>query len=141
MTDLFENIVNVDKLNKMSLSELEAIHKMFPQEGKITTKDVCDGFFNLLAEKPDESCNTYVFYVKKNIAWWDGKDDIAFVMAWMDRDGDGDWRIYGKIAKQPSNSAMQEYELDWTDVGDTEQEIDCADVAIEMFEKAERMVA
>ena len=38
----------------------------------------------------------------------------ALVAAWMDYDNDGHWQAYGKVAYQPTNSIMQEYDIDWT---------------------------
>lgn len=39
----------------------------------------------------------------------------AIAIAWMDYDGDDNWRLYGKVAYQPSNSIMQcDYDIDWT---------------------------
>ena len=49
----------------------------------------------------------------------------------MDYDNTDDWKVYGKVAFQPDNSMMQEYDIDWDmpydegspDVFDTESEI------------------
>ena len=55
----------------------------------------------------------------------------AFVCAWLDLDGDGEYRLMGKIAYMPTRSAMSDYDYDWMmpetpngDVADTELEID-----------------
>lgn len=55
----------------------------------------------------------------------------AFVCAWLDIDGDGEYRLMGKIAYMPTRSAMSDYDYDWMmpempngDVADTELEID-----------------
>lgn len=55
----------------------------------------------------------------------------AFVCAWLDLDGDGEYRLMGKIAYTPTQSAMSDYDYDWMmpykeneDVYDTELEID-----------------
>ena len=55
----------------------------------------------------------------------------AFVCAWLDLDGDGEYRLMGKIAYMPTRSAMSDYDYDWMmpempngDVVDTELEID-----------------
>lgn len=38
----------------------------------------------------------------------------ALVAAWMDYDNEDNWQAYGKVAYQPTNSIMQEYDIDWT---------------------------
>lgn len=55
----------------------------------------------------------------------------AFVCAWLDLDGDGEYRLMGKIAYMPTRSAMSDYDYDWMmpempngDIVDTELEID-----------------
>jgi len=45
-----------------------------------------------------------------------GVDDdniYAIVIAWMDYDNTDDWTLYAKLAYQPKNSLMQEYDIDW----------------------------
>lgn len=37
----------------------------------------------------------------------------AIVFAWMDWDNTDEWRFCGKVAYQPTNSMMQEYDIDW----------------------------
>ena len=37
----------------------------------------------------------------------------ALVAAWMDWDRDDNWLPYAKIAYQPTNYIMQEYDIDW----------------------------
>ena len=51
----------------------------------------------------------------------------ALVAAWMDYDCDDAWKVYAKLAYQPTDSLMQEYDIDWLmpidengDVDDTE---------------------
>ena len=38
----------------------------------------------------------------------------AIVLAWMDYDNNGDWRLYGKVAYKSIFSLMDEYDIDWT---------------------------
>ena len=61
-----------------------------------------------------------------DLAVKDGKR-WAFVLAWMDWDGTGEWNLYGKVAYQPVNSIMQcDYDFDWLTPCDkiTEEVID-----------------
>ena len=44
----------------------------------------------------------------------DGENDWAVVLAWMDYDNNDAWEVFGKVAYQPKNSMMQEYDMDWT---------------------------
>lgn len=37
----------------------------------------------------------------------------ALVAAWMDWDDEDDWKMYAKLAYQPTNYLMQEYDIDW----------------------------
>jgi len=37
----------------------------------------------------------------------------ALVAAWMDYNNDNDWKLYAKLAYQPTNYIMQEYDIDW----------------------------
>lgn len=37
----------------------------------------------------------------------------AIVIAWMDYNGTNEWELFGKVAYQPTNSLMQEYDIDW----------------------------
>lgn len=77
------------------------------------------------ALKNEDHCGTwyYPLGVYNGNRW-------AIVFAWMDYDDNGDWALYGKMAYQPTNSLMQEYDIDWImpsaengDVYDTEIEI------------------
>lgn len=56
----------------------------------------------------------------------------AIAIAWMDWDNTNDWKLYAKVAYQPTNSIMQcDYDIDWImpyneetgEVDDTETEI------------------
>ena len=54
----------------------------------------------------------------KNSTWWLTLAVVkgvrwGIVGAWMDYDNDGNWQAYVKIASQPTNSMMQEYDIDW----------------------------
>lgn len=37
----------------------------------------------------------------------------ALVAAWNDEENNGDWKVYAKLAYQPTNYLMQEYDIDW----------------------------
>lgn len=84
---------------------------------------------------------TYIlpFYIDNHKNRW------AIVMAYMDYDID-DLRIYGKVAYQPVNSLMQEYDIDWTMPYNEETgEVDDMEVSIDdeldlkwLIEQAER---
>lgn len=71
----------------------------------------------------------------------DNGNDWAIVMAYMDYDGDGNEKLYAKMAYQPSNSIMQcDYDIDWLmpydnetgEVWDTEVAVYSADYAEEI---------
>lgn len=71
----------------------------------------------------------------------DNGNDWAIVMAYMDYDGDGNEKLYAKLAYQPSNSIMQcDYDVDWLmpydeetgEVWDTEQMVYSAEYAEEL---------
>ncbi len=62
----------------------------------------------LKRSKPEEGWTSYVTLYTDSF-----KERWAIVMAWMDYDNNGNWKIYGKIASQPTNSLMQEYDIDW----------------------------
>lgn len=38
----------------------------------------------------------------------------AIVLAWMDYDNNGDWRLYAKLGYKSIFSLMDEYDIDWT---------------------------
>lgn len=55
----------------------------------------------------------------------------AIVIAWMDWDNTGDWKLYGKVAWQTTNSMMQcDYDIDWTYPIDSDGE--CDDTELEL---------
>lgn len=55
----------------------------------------------------------------------------ALVAAWMDYDDDDDWRVYAKLAFQPTNSLMQEYDIDWLMPYDEESgEVDDTELSV-----------
>lgn len=54
----------------------------------------------------------------------------ALVASWMDYDGDGDWKPYAKLACQPNNSAMQEYDIDWMMPTDEDGNVDDTEIQI-----------
>lgn len=79
-----------------------------------------------------------------------GKDMVdnrwAIVLAWQDGYEEPEWRIVGKVACQPSNSLMQEYDFDWTMPCDERGNVDDSEVTIEsvtdlkwLIKTAERM--
>ena len=80
---------------------------------------------------------THMMYLPAN----DPDNDWALVMSWMDYDEDGHPQIYGKIAYQPKNSGMQEYDIDWLmpydketgEVFDTEARLDYIYDAVEWW--------
>lgn len=37
----------------------------------------------------------------------------TLVAAWNDEENNGDWKVYAKLAYQPTNYLMQEYDIDW----------------------------
>ena len=63
----------------------------------------------------------------------------AACAAWMDYDNNGNYELYAKIACQPKNSMMQEYDIDWdmpfdptfNEVNDTERCISSDSIEIE----------
>lgn len=56
----------------------------------------------------DHMTTWYFDLVRHNGKRW------AFVAAWMDYDDEDDWKPYAKLAYQPTNSLMQEYDTDWS---------------------------
>lgn len=80
----------------------------------------------------------------------DNKGNVwAIVLGWQDgfENADGSTeRVCGKVAYQPSNSAMQEYDIDWTmpyddgtsEVDDTEVEIKGKEDLQWLIQEAER---
>ena len=71
----------------------------------------------------------------------DNGNDWAIVMAYMDYNGDGNEKLYAKLAYQPSNSIMQcDYDVDWLmpydettgEEWDTEQMVYSAEYAEEL---------
>ena len=74
---------------------------------------------------PNEGATTWYVLDETSDKIW------AFVCAWLDLDGDGEYRLMGKIAYMSTRSAMSDYDYDWMmpetpngDVDDTELEID-----------------
>lgn len=76
---------------------------------------------------------TYFYYLDND----DPMNDWAIVFCWVE-EGEGDDKsvgVIGKVAYQPKNSLMQEYDIDWVmpydeitgDVWDTEIFVDCPD--------------
>lgn len=77
----------------------------------MTMKEVRKGIedsIRRLFESKDRGC-TYINYLPSK----DTKNVWAVVSAWLDYDNNGDWRLYSKVAYQPTNSLMQEYDIDW----------------------------
>lgn len=58
-------------------------------------------------ESEDHECTWFHYLGCNNGNRW------AIVIAWMDYDNDGTWKLFGKIGYQPTNSLMQEYDMDW----------------------------
>ena len=61
------------------------------------------------AESDGPSGTTYIVdldYDDKGNRW-------AVVLGWVDYDGDGEYKLWGKIAYLPKNSYMKEYDYDW----------------------------
>ena len=54
----------------------------------------------------------------------------ALVAAWMDYDNTDDWKLYAKLAYQPTNSLMQEYDIDWLMPTDENGEVDDTELAV-----------
>ena len=54
----------------------------------------------------------------------------ALVAAWMDYDDTDDWKLYAKLAYQPTNSLMQEYDIDWLMPTDENGECDDTELAV-----------
>lgn len=90
-------------------------------------QNIITSFINAVAEAEAIGCydGTYHWYLNTD----DRSNDWAIVMSYMDYDGDGNERLYAKVAYQPSNSIMQcDYDIDWImpydyntdDVWDTE---------------------
>ena len=80
---------------------------------------------NAASYSPEDGVTCWYELARSNGNIW------AFVCSWIDYDGTGDYRLYGKIAKCPENSPMKDYDYDWLmsyddngDVLDTELEID-----------------
>lgn len=61
------------------------------------------------AESDGPSSTTYIVdldYDDKGNRW-------AVVLGWVDYDGDGEYKLWGKIAYLPKNSGMSDYDYDW----------------------------
>ena len=54
----------------------------------------------------------------------------ALVAAWMDYDDTDDWKLYAKLAYQPTNSLMQEYDIDWLMPTDENGECNDTELAV-----------
>ena len=54
----------------------------------------------------------------------------ALVAAWMDYNDTDDWKLYAKLAYQPTNSLMQEYDIDWLMPTDENGECDDTELAV-----------
>ena len=54
----------------------------------------------------------------------------ALVAAWMDYNDTDDWELYAKLAYQPTNSLMQEYDIDWLMPTDKNGEVDDTELAV-----------
>lgn len=54
----------------------------------------------------------------------------AFVVAWVDYDNENKWELSGKIAYQPTNSLMQEYDIDWIMPTTSDGEVDDTEVTV-----------
>ena len=48
----------------------------------------------------------------------------------MDYDNTDDWKLYAKLAYQPTNSLMQEYDIDWLMPTDENGEVDDTELAV-----------
>ena len=71
-------------------------------------RDKIIGMVRDALESKDHSMTWFYDLVVKDGKRW------AFVVAWMDWDGNGEWNLYGKVAYQPINSIMQcDYDIDW----------------------------
>ena len=58
-------------------------------------------------EVKDHQCTWFYRLGRNNGNRW------AIVIAWMDYNGTNEWELFGKVAYQPTNSLMQEYDIDW----------------------------
>ena len=73
------------------------------------------------AQTEQDHCSTWF----TDLGYYNG-NRWAIVIAYMDYNDNDEWELYGKVAYQPSNSGMQEYDIDWVmpyneaDVDDTE---------------------
>lgn len=54
----------------------------------------------------------------------------ALVAAWMDYDDNDNWQLYAKLAYQPTNYLMQEYDIDWLMPTDENGECDDTELAV-----------
>ena len=61
---------------------------------------------NILKNEDHEATWMYMLTTHNGKRW-------ALVVAWMDYDDENDWKLYAKLAYQPTNYIMQEYDIDW----------------------------
>lgn len=131
--NLFENAVNTDRINQMSLSELNAVAKILGiKERKLPTEQELLDLYREVSREFDE-CPTWHLYFKKAINWWDEKNDLAIVMAWEDYGNEP--CLMGKVATLKSNTICADY-YDWIDIGCTEMELEDEGDVLFLYQKA-----
>lgn len=73
--------------------------------------DLKQKFVNIMKQAMFERDFTPTYWqtvlVNAGIRW-------ALVVSWMDYDNDGNWKLYAKLAYQPTNAMLQcDYDVDW----------------------------
>ena len=90
----------------------------------MTLKQGIKEFLQIVIDNEDHE-RTWIF----DLALHNGRR-WALVAAWMDYDNTGDWKLYAKIAYQPTSSLMQEYDIDWWMPPDEYGNVDDTELAV-----------